>query len=372
MADSGSKRIQSVEFLRFVGCCIIVNFHILNHNIIPFTQGSAFYRQLASNAGEQGVIVEFFLLVSGFFLFRSTRDRQQPFVVTALDKFIRLWPVMLFYNGFILLFLDHSIRASLILDLSFLRCTGISMDSTGIIWYIGPFFWGTLLLAGLQKVFDKGKLTLILALLAYWGYAVNLNTTGGELHREIALGVVSLGFARVIAGLSLGYLVSSLWDSLQSAFVRSMTPHGKTTAATAVETVLLLLLGIRFFTPRLASITEQSFVYILFFLILILSLSTNCSLLSKACTRFRLGALGKYAYATYVMQQISFDLLARTLWKNTPLVLEHPYLTCILSVVFSVLVGIAVYTFVERPCAAAYRRWKQTHLRTGEQGKQPQ
>lgn len=369
MAENQSKRVQSVEFLRFVGCCIIVYFHVLHHNIIPFTNDSALYRQLASNAGEQGVIVEFFLLVSGFFLFRSTRDRQQPVAVTVLDKFVRLWPVLLFYSVFQFLFLDHTVRASQILDLFFLRCTGISMDFAGIIWYIGPFFWGTLLLAGLQKVLDKGKLTLVLALLAYWGYAINLNTTGGELHREIALEVVSLGFARVIAGLSLGYLVSSFWDALQCAFVFSMSPRGKTATATAVETVLLLFLGIRFFTPRLAGITEQSFVYVLLFAILIVSLSTNCSLLSRLCTRFRLGALGKYAYSIYVMQQISFDLLKRTLWKNTALVLGHPYPTCIVSVAFSVLVGIAVYFLVERPCAAAYRRWKQTHLRQTEAGK---
>ena len=48
MAENQSKRVQSVEFLRFVGCCIIVYFHVLHHNIIPFTNDSALYRQLAS------------------------------------------------------------------------------------------------------------------------------------------------------------------------------------------------------------------------------------------------------------------------------------------------------------------------------------
>lgn len=58
---------------------------------------------------------------------------------------------------------------------------------------------------------------------------------------------------------------------------------------------------------------------------------------------------GKYIYSTYVMSEISCIFLYRCVWGNIIDVNSMPYLVIVISMFFSIVIGIIVYHFIEEP-----------------------
>ena len=58
--------------------------------------------------------------------------------------------------------------------------------------------------------------------------------------------------------------------------------------------------------------------------------------------------LGKYSYSIYVMQQLSFNFLEKSLWKYSSL-LDNVSLTMTLSLLFLFIVGVLTYYLIEKP-----------------------
>lgn len=94
---------------------------------------------------------------------------------------------------------------------------------------------------------------------------------------------------------------------------------------------------------------DNQFIVVILFTALLLLMLYGKGLLSRICNRPLFGIWGKYTYAIYVMQQTSFDILKKTLWKNTDFVANNMYLCLAVSVAFSVLFGILIYYVVEQP-----------------------
>lgn len=349
-----SGRMQSIELLRFLFACVIVCFHLFHSNLLPFAGDSQSFADFAAVSNAQARVVDFFLLVGGFFLYGSSRQ-ERPFAEAVLDRAARLWPVFAVYA--LLTQLTGQVpRSAFLMDLALLRCTGISLDAGGIVWYIGPYFWSCVILLAISRALPREKTALVLGALTCFGYAANINLTSGLYSREIGLGIFNLGMIRVLAGVSLGWLWAMFLESFQAAFPNARLGTG---GATVLELGLLGFLGLRFFSGRLAAVTEQSFTFILIFMALIAVLRDGSGLFSRMCQRYGLGAWGKYAYGIYVMQQPVFDLLARTLWRRPGFVQNHLILCVVLSVACTAAAGAGAYWLIERPALAWYRRWKK-------------
>ena len=56
------------------------------------------------------------------------------------------------------------------------------------------------------------------------------------------------------------------------------------------------------------------------------------------------------------MQDISFNILGRTFWKESAFLYEHAYLSVILSTIFSIMIGVVTYYLVEKPSYNALMR----------------
>ena len=92
------KKHYNIEFLRFGFSLIIVYFHILHSNIIPFTGGHGTYLDLQYWCRMAEILVNAFLIIAGYFLYTSwARSPEKPFIEFALHRFFRVWPVFAFY-----------------------------------------------------------------------------------------------------------------------------------------------------------------------------------------------------------------------------------------------------------------------------------
>ena len=347
------NKIYNIEFLRFLFTVIILYFHILHANIIPYTGEQQKYLELQDLSKWASVAVQCFLVIGGFFLYQSEKRRaQESFIDTFLDKLARLWPVFAFYVLISLCFFNMKWESALY-QLTFLHCTGISLEYKGIIWYIAPYFWSIILISAILRFFSKRKAVLIISLIAYVGYAMNINYTHGGFGRDIAFTFVSLGFVTTLSGVALGVLIAVLLEGIRSRFPSWKKPLILTIVSTAIEIAALFLL-VKKMTLGKGSLSN-AFTLVILFSCLFVSFLCGRGLLGRLVNRPFWGVLGRYSYSIYVMQQISFYIMARTFWKNTFFLREHVFLSLLFSVVFSVIIGIGTYYLVEKPFHHFYK-----------------
>lgn len=353
------KQLYHVDALRFLFSAIIVYFHVLHDNIMPFTGDVKLYSVLQEWSDEAGMIVECFLIMGGYFLYQSYRRApDKPFSEFALDRFFRLWPVFAVNAVLSVIFLHESVYDA-VFDLLFFRTTGISLVEKGIIWYVSPFFWCSLLIFALLKYLDPRKRTLILSVLVYFCYAVIINNMNGRMGRIIVYGFLSLGMCRAFAGIGLGVLLATALEKVHESFgERRSATVGSTAFCTVAEMGLLVFL-LGYFLFGLETY-QNSLIVVVAFSALFLCMLRGDGLLSRLINRPFLGFWGRFGYSIYVPQQFVFFLLKRTLWRQNAFVQGHAIWCLLLSTLLSVLFGIGMYYLVERPSVKLYQGWKRS------------
>lgn len=354
------KKRYYIEGIRFIFALIIVYYHITHSNIIPYAGENSVYSDFASVSGWAGAAVEGFLIISGYFLYHSyVRNREKLFVEFMVEKIVRLWPVFAVYTFLAVIFLGEGLQ-DCILDLAFLRCTGISLNYTGIIWYVAPFFWSTLFLYAILKCFGKGMSTFILALITYLGYVINLNNSNGGLGRKIVYSFLSLGMLRVLCGICLGCLIAIMLEAFKNCYGQKRKSIALTIICSVVEVACFGMLILLFVNRRLP--VNNVFVVVVLFSVLFICLLSERGVLSWVLNQPFWEKLGRYTYSIYVMQQLAFFVLGKTLWSNTAFIQEHVLLTLLISTGVCVLMGIIIYHAVEKPAVMLYKRWKHRQV----------
>lgn len=361
LAEKGEE-LHSVNFLRFVFSFILVYFHILHANIIPFTNGSKFYENLAENS-HGDILVECFFILSGFFMFYSLgKKKASTFSSFAYSKAARLWPMLAFVTLLDVCFFNARL-INAFFNLLFLQCVGLSLDYAGINWYISPLFWSFLFYFGLHRfIRDEAKFRFAAAVLTTVGYLMSFNAFGGEFSRSVSFGFVSLSMARAIAGMGLGYLIASIVQTLkENGFEERATSTKPRKAltfiiATAGEMGPLAFIMLNCFDSDWhygTSLTDA-----LMFAIMMVFLPFKFGLFSKIFGNRFFGFFGRYSYSVYVTQQTVINILARTLWHKTDFVQQHA-LWCIgVSLIISFLFSVAAYYIIEKPGAALFYKAK--------------
>lgn len=162
------SRIKNIEFLRFVFILIIVCCH-LQHGIINcFYDEIPFYSYFKKCITYSYIPVEFFFIMSGFFLFLTT-DFTQDFVKFAKNKLIRFMPLVLFsllcwFIGTIFLPMSYSGNENLFTILN-IQNIGITTRCGNVpaSWFISSLFWTLCFYFYLFKICDKRWFNLITA-----------------------------------------------------------------------------------------------------------------------------------------------------------------------------------------------------------------
>ena len=353
------KKYYNIEFLRFIFAVSIVYFHLLHSAMMPYTGNSTVYQLLADQAKYTKYIVECFFIISGYFLYQSVRNHPERSMTEFLAARIsRLWPVLacsvilsIFING-------KSLPASFV-DLFFLQSSGLATDWKGLNWYVSAFFLAEAFYFMLYKCcHNSSVMKLLTGLLAYFGYAVNINSMNGGFGRQMVYGVINLGLARAVAGIGLGYLLADAYRTVAEKYRTAETEKisGKKLSVfiSIVEICTFAALLEDFFAGRRAY--RNQVVVVILFSIFLLCLLTRKGIFSKITDNKTAGFPGKYAYSVYVMQEVAFGILQKTFWKDTYFLENYPAAAILISVMITFALGMVTYYLVEKPGAIFLKR----------------
>lgn len=355
-----SEKLYSVDFLRFIFSMIIVYFHIFHDNIMDLTNGSDFYKKLYENANGD-ILVECFFLLSGFFMFYSFKKHgNTTFGRYAYSKVARLWPTLVFAIFLEIVFFNGNLFNGFFNAL-FLQCNGLSLNYTGINWYISPLFWTFLFYFGLHKLVKKEKsFCFITAVISYISYLLVFNANGGQFSRGMGYGFVSLAMCRAIGGLGIGYMVATIVQSLKENGFEERVTNTKLKKiaffiiASIGEVVPLGLILLNCFFKEFDF--KTNLYDVLLFAILMLFLPFKAGIFSKITNNKFFGFFGRYSYSIYVTQSAVILILKRTLWLNTSFVVDHALRCIAVSLLFSLIFSVATYYIIEKPGAILFKK----------------
>lgn len=362
--EQKNERYYHIDFFRFVFAAIIVYYHILHSNIIPYTNGMQAYADLAGLCNYASNIVAIFFIISGVFLYRSyekNANRQSVFEY-ILGRVVRLAPVLIF--AIVLesvLNKDFNFERNII-NMFFLQCSGLSLEYKGILWYVSSFFFVSIFYYALLSNTSKKKALLLISILTYLSFVFRINYSNGSIGgRETVLYVINLGVLRAIGDMGWGILLAVIYKKLH--FMKTVTAQKKNSlVVTGLSWIAEIASLIWLFDYFLRSTRVKNHILlIIIFSVLLLIMLSSSSLTRKLLNRKFFGALGKYAYSIYVVQQSSFILMRKTLWLNAELI-AIPWIALSVSTLCSVIFGIMAYYMIEKPCAGLYSKWHNTYL----------
>lgn len=355
-----TKKYYNIEFIRFIFAISIVYFHLLHSAMIPYVGNSQVYGMLAEQTKYTKYIVECFFIISGYFLYQTIdRHPEKSTLDFAVSRISRLWPVLacsiilsVFING-------KSLYASLV-DLFFLQSSGLATDWKGLNWYVSAFFVVELFYFILYKcLHNSPKMKLFICLLVYFGYELNINFTDGEFGRKMIFGMINLGLARAIAGVGLGYLLADVYGMIMKKYRESQNTYEckekkQFWVVSFLEIATFLMLMLDFFCSDRAY--DNQFIVVLLFPIFFVCLLSRQGIFSKLTDHKWSGLLGRYAYSVYVMQEVAFGILEKTLWKNTGYLERYPALMIGVSVMLTFVLGMITYHIIEKPVGMALKK----------------
>lgn len=347
-----------IDLLRVILAVIVVFYHILRSNIIPYVS-NPIYETIGYNMQlSGGAIVQFFFLFSGFFMYLSfQRNSQKSVFQYTCDRFVRLWPV------FIFAFIAESVTYNnldwqyILVNGALLQCTGISFDNTGILWYVSPLFFVSIFYYAILKNFSYKHSSFIISIISFFAFAFMINYNGGSLNgRQTVFYVINLGLTRGVAFVGLGILLcmfhSNLCHIMQDIEFSKSVNNVFFICKTVVE-VLAIIFFYKYFFENM--VLRNDIIYVIIFSLFFLSIISNKSPFSIVFNHSFFASWGKYTYSIYVMQQTCFNILKKTLW-NISTFIDRPWLVLSISTVFCILIGILVYYLVEKPCVKLYHK----------------
>lgn len=165
-------------------------------------------------------------------------------------------------------------------------------------------------------------------------------------------GLVNLGLCRALAGIGLGTALAALLSSLKNVHLRIFSCRVKLVLASLFEIGTFTGLCYYFFTP----VKYNAFIVVPLFSILFVLFVKRAGCFSKALDCSIFSTFGRYGYSIYVMQQTSFWILQRTLWKTS--IVNNTALCLAISLLFSFIIGCITYHLIEKPAGRIFKMIK--------------
>lgn len=349
----------SIEFLRILFAVLIVHFHLLHDNIVPFVNWADLHARFF-NTWHSIMFVDAFCIIAGFFLYNTIKNHANVSVLRfAWRKFARLWSVFVFASLCLVVFGATGIYFQqngfqVFLNLMFMQCNGLSIGAycNGITWFVSPFFVGMLFYYGLVKSVNKNISTFIIAVLVYFGYVLFVNSGLGaeSMWGAHTVGqLLNMGMVRVCAGIGAGYLVANIYNRVKDNNIFT-NPKFKWFNFVLFSVAEILLMTIIIYRTVFRQMEYQNLVvFIPMFATLIFSFAMQRGILSQITNHPIFGIMGRYAYSIYIMQQVAFILMGLTFWRWSGFVNSYENLTVLLSLAFATTLGIIVYHIIELP-----------------------
>lgn len=297
-------RNNSIEILRILFTFSIIIFHIFSA-IDPKMQNIFFARHAR-------IVVEFFYIMSGFFLYKTFR-KNQNFKEIIINKFFRLFPIVFVIAIFTAIY-QHRNLSDIIPDLFLLSSIGLANKSAinGYTWFIYPLFWiSSLYLSMMIMIKDKFKFNFINIILIYFSLAIvsDYNITFSYTTYNI-LNVFNSGMLRAIAGIGLGVLFAMNLNNLPI----TSSPKKQQLIGLFELFLFVYLFAQLLFVPA-NHVIKSSLTLIIIFSLLFISFINKSVFFSKTLDKIKVYSISRYCYSWYVAQCVSYTILSRDVFS---------------------------------------------------------
>lgn len=354
-------RFNNIDLLRFIGALIIVLFHIITGIKFYYQQEILSILKLADKIHWGFMWVDFFFIVSGFFLFYTT-DFKKPTYKFVLKKLIRLLPVLIFaLVCYKLLSLFNFLcwqKYINIYTFTLLSNIGLTANNTmgnlHSTWFISSLFWGYLFYFYLKQLLNEKWFNFIVAILVFFSYIYLTNTT---FHPPLVNNnFICAGMMRVFGGLGLGYFIHM--------FIKVYKPECKNIFHKLLFTVSegYILFNCIYITVFYKIPFDNLSIAILLFASLITIFLLKQGLISQIINNKVGSYLGRYAYSIIVTHIIIFDLMKMNFWDaNIEFLSNHLFFNISITMLLSILFGMITYHLIEQPaCMYLAKRLEST------------
>ncbi|MCM1338357.1 MAG: acyltransferase [Muribaculaceae bacterium] len=337
------ERFKNIDFLRFIFSIAIVMFHF---------QAACNMNTILPGIKQCNVCVDYFFIISGFFLFNNINLKQSTFEF-AKRRFLRLAPLVYFFlavlsflslftNGIHINLTNNILRMLLIHNIGFGPVTG--GIGSHIHWFISALFWVTLFYFYLAKIIPKKYLNLIIWLIVVFSYGLHFNfghfSTGGNTKNIFF--VFNIGILRALGGLGIGYFISEIYNMKPVHNVKM----GYKIIASVLEIYICGFLGYyMLFSAKLPS--KTGFTFIVMFSILFYLFLVRQGVLSRLLNKDFSSVLGSYSYSIYVMHAMVQPLF-RAYIHSSYLEIHNAELY-IIQIITALILGISVHYLFEKP-----------------------
>lgn len=283
------NRLASIEAFRFIFMLVIILWHFSRFN--PFTHGY--------------IVVDFFFMLSGFFLYKSFSRNQQTSYAYTVDKIKKFAPeyVLMFFIIFlvksIIVYKGESVMVlcSAIPELLMIQGVGFNTVINTPTWYISIMLIAGYLIYALLKVKILSKILLPLSVISIYIYLFHRSPSIETFER---VGLVYLPLLRGFAGMGYGVIISIV-SVRYSLLLESKYKYINIFTAIALVVVLIDL-----FLPW--SFDKYA---ILSFSMIILSFSVSRSFLNVYLSSPIWNKLGGITYEMLVLHAFVIGVLAK-------------------------------------------------------------
>ena len=334
-----------------------VNGQLLNKNLF----GGLYKNYLSQHNGNKSV--EFFFIISGFFLIYGFNKNLSTFDFIK-KKIIRLSPLMLFFNiiYLILSLFTKSIKYDTynnILSLLFLGNIGVTKayGNLGIVWYVSVLFWVSFLYFYLLKYFERKNINLFSAISIWFSYVFMIQARGGNISHHIKTynNIFVVGLLRGLGGMGIGYFIGLIYKENKDK-IENMKFNKITTFFITLLEVFLFSWSVYYLIIHKMSY-KNNIIFILFFIILFILFLIKKGLFTKLLDNNLSVILGRYSYSIYITHSFILNMLRTFFWKKyINIIIIHPLLNVVITMLLIFILSILVYHFVEKPSAEYLRR----------------
>lgn len=345
------EKIKNIEIMRFLFALVIVCCHMRHGVINIFGDDIPMYNNIMTGFHWSRLPVDFFFIISGFFLFMTTNFNQN-YADFAKKKLLRFMPTIIFV--LILIYIT-----SLFTPITFLKYenvfTLLNIQNVGLTlrngdipasWFVSSLFWGLSFYFYLYKTVEKKVFNLITACIIFFCYSMWIHSEGIQ-YINVAY-VFNIGMIRAFAGIGTGYFLSMIYkDNIQK--VKEMTLNiWQKLLFTASEIYLFFFVFyyICFHKMNYDNPLIMVIAFIVLFSLFLIKKGYFSRLLENDVSVF----LGKFAFAIFLTHQF-----IKNLWKfyvckaHYQWVVSHPVINIELFFAVVIIFGVFTYYFVEKP-----------------------
>ena len=332
------SRDHSIDFLRIIFTLIIVYFHA--------TDGGNNLR----------MSVEFFFILSGYFLATASFKTTDSTVEFVMKKIIRFTPLILFGEMISILSIPDANFSNLAAEVLLLPRTGLypTPAYNGATWYLSVLFWVSLFFFYIKKGQRKETCNLLIGLATFYAAIICVHKDfvikSTALSPMVTLFPVSL--MRGVFGIGLGYFLAQLLSAPKSVTplpTRKKILWGIVECATLVWSIVMMY--VEDFKPY------NRILYAPVFILLLYLFLRKRGFMTQLLDRSVFSKLSNYCFALYATHfPIVFHWCHSIRDRDPVWYSSHKILVTSLLYVIAIAVAVFSHHLIEKPATAYLKK----------------